>query len=57
MVGKYVALARRLSVASPKRSATPATHHGVKVEIDWINSAELTDENVDERLEGPSTAF
>lgn len=49
LVGKYVALHDAyLSVSEALRHAGYA--HGVKIDIDWINSAELTDENVDERL-------
>jgi CTP synthase len=49
LVGKYVALHDAyLSVSEALRHAGYA--HGVKIDIDWINSAELTDENVEERL-------
>jgi CTP synthase len=49
LVGKYVALHDAyLSVSEALRHAGYA--HGIKIDIDWINSAEITDENVDERL-------
>jgi CTP synthase len=50
LVGKYVALHDAyLSVSEALRHA--GYHHHVKVEIDWINSAEISEENVAERLQ------
>ena len=36
---------------SPRRSGTPAVHHGCKVEIDWVDSETVGDPEVAARLE------
>ncbi len=51
ITGKYTSL--RDSYASIIQALEHAgTHHGIKVEIVWIDSTELTDQNVAERLKG-----
>jgi CTP synthase len=51
LVGKYVQLEDAyLSVAEALKHA--GTHHGAKVEIEWIDSESVTDPEVARRLEG-----
>ncbi|EIT87482.1 CTP synthetase [Fictibacillus macauensis ZFHKF-1] len=51
LVGKYVALQDAyISVVESLRHA--GYHHDADIEIDWINSEEVTEENVVERLKG-----
>lgn len=51
LIGKYVALHDAyLSVAESLKHA--GYSHKVRIEIEWINSGELTEENIESRLQG-----